>query len=226
MPRPSAGIGKPPAALPGLRVAAFTGGAKAPSARFRVRQYIPLLAQQGVELVELSPSLGSYPPEKQWARPAWLLGSLAQRLPNIAAGRAADVTLLHREMISTLYTFEGLTRRPRVIDVDDAIHLFRNGWAAKHLAERADMVVVGNNWLAEAWGRWNTKVQVLPTPVDTGSYHVEPLPEMPCIGWIGSFGNLRYLEGVAPALAEVIRRFPKVSIAVCSERPPRLPGLP
>ncbi len=129
-------------------------------------------------------------------------------------------------MVSTLYTLEGLTRRPRVIDVDDAIHLFRDGWAAKHLAERADIVVVGNNWLAEAWRKWNHKVEVLPTPVDTGSYHVEPLPEMPCIGWIGSFGNLRYLEGIAPALAEVIRRFPEVSIAVCSERPPRLPGLP
>jgi glycosyltransferase involved in cell wall biosynthesis len=209
-----------------VRVAAFTGGAKALSARFRVRQYIPLLAGAGVDVVELSPGLGSYPPEQHWWRPAWLIGSLAQRLPQIMAGWAADVTLLHREMISTLYTLERFTRAPRILDVDDAIHLFRRGRAARHLAERADLVVVGNDWLAEAWRRWNAVVEVLPTAVDTDFYHVRPLPERPSVGWIGSFGNLRYLESIAPALARIVRRFPEASIAVCSERPPNLPGLP
>jgi glycosyltransferase involved in cell wall biosynthesis len=213
-------------ARPAIRVTAFTGGVKAPSARFRVRQYIPRLAQHGVEIVELSPGLGSYPPERRWQRPAWLVGSLAQRVPQIMAGRAGDVTLLHREMISTLYTLEGLTRRPCVVDVDDAIHLFRRGWAAKRLARHADLVVVGNNWLAEEWRRWNANVEILPTAVDTDCYHVRPFPEPPVIGWIGSFGNLRYLEAIAPALAEIVRRFPEVSIAVCSERAPKLPGLP
>ena len=211
---------------PAVRVTAFTGGAKAPSARFRVRQYIPRVAKHGVEIVELSPGLGSYPPERRWQRPAWLVGSLAQRLPQIVAGRAGDVTLLHREMISTLYTLEGLTRRPCIVDVDDAIHLFRRGWAARHLARHADLVIVGNNWLAGEWRRWNANVEVLPTAVDTDGYDPRPFPERPVIGWIGSFGNLRYLEGIAPALAEIARRFPEVSIAVCSERPPTLPGLP
>lgn len=209
-----------------VRVAAFTGGAKAPSARFRVRQYIPLLAGAGVDVVELSPGLGSYPPERHWRRPAWLIGSLAQRLPQIAAGWAADLTLLHREMISTFYTLERFTRRPRIVDVDDAIHLFRRGQAARHMAERADLVVVGNDWLAETWRRWNAAVEVLPTAVDTDFYDVRPLPERPSVGWTGSLGNLRYLEGIAPALAGIVRRFPQVSIAVCSERPPKLPGLP
>jgi glycosyltransferase involved in cell wall biosynthesis len=209
-----------------VRMMAFTGGAKAPSARFRVRQYIPLLAQYAVEVVELSPGLGSYPPRQRWRRPAWALGSLAQRLPQIAAGWAGDVTLLHREMISTLYTLERFTRPPRIVDVDDAIHLFRHGRAAKRLAERADLVVVGNACLAETWRQWNSRVEILPTAVDTSCYAVRPLPERPSIGWIGSFGNLRYLEAIAPALAEVVRRFPAVSIAVCSERPPQLAGLP
>lgn len=209
-----------------VRAAAFTGGATTPSARFRVRQYIPSLARHGVDLVELSPRLGSYPPERRWRRPAWAVGSLAQRLPQIAAGWAADVTLLHREMISTLHTVEGLTRRPRLVDVDDAIHLFRRGWAAKRLARSADLVVVGNQWLAETWRQWNPNVEILPTAVDTGFYHVRPFPERPSIGWIGSFGNLRYLESLAPALSEIVRRFPAVSIAVCSERPPSLAGLP
>ncbi len=226
MPRPSARIGKPPAALPGLRVAAFTGGARAPSARFRVRQYIPALASHGVRVIELAPRLGSYPPVCRWQRPLWGLGTLAQRLPQIAAGRAAEVTLLHREMVSTLYTLEGLTRRPRVIDVDDAIHLFRHGHAARRLGERSELVIVGNPWLAEAWQRWNQRVEILPTAVDTQHYRVTALPERPVVGWIGSAGNLRYLEDIAPALAEVARRFPDALFAVCCERAPDLGGLP
>jgi glycosyltransferase involved in cell wall biosynthesis len=209
-----------------VSVFAFTGGEMAIAARFRVRQYIPLLARQGVDIVELSSRLGSYPPERHWQRPAWLVGSLADRVPDILKGWAADVTLLQREMISTLYTFEGFTQRPRLVDVDDAIHLFRNGWAAKRLARSADLVVVGNDYLAEFWSKWNSMVEILPTAVDTNLYTVRPLPERRCIGWIGSFGNLRYLEIIAPALAEVVHRFPDVSIAVCSNRPPKLDGLP
>ncbi len=209
-----------------LRVDAFTGGVSASSARFRVRQYIPMLAPLGIDIVERSPRLGSYPPPRHWQRPVWALGSLAQRIPAIVAGWRADVTLLHREMISTLCTFEGLTRRPRLVDVDDAIHLYRRGWAAKRLAGLADLVVVGNDWLAEAWRCWNRRIEVLPTAVDTAAYRVEPLPERPAIGWIGSAGNLCYLERIAPALGHVARRFPGVSIAVCCEQPPDLPGLP
>jgi glycosyltransferase involved in cell wall biosynthesis len=184
------------------------------------------LAAAGVDLVELSPGLGSYPPEQRWQRPFWLVGSLVQRLPQIVAGWGGEVTLLHREMISTLYTLEGLTRRPCILDVDDAIHLFRHGWAARRLARHADLVIVGNSWLAAEWRRWNANVEVLPTAVDTGRYRLRPFPECPTIGWIGSFGNLPYLEAIAPALAEIIRRFPGVTIAVCSERPPKLPGVP
>jgi glycosyltransferase involved in cell wall biosynthesis len=226
MPRPSLGIGKPRGAASALRVAAFTGGTKAPSARFRVRQYIPALACCGVDVVEFAPRLGSYPPARRWRRPFWGLGSLCERLPQIAAGWAADITLLHREMVSTLYTLEGLTQSPRVLDVDDAIHLFRDGRAARRLAERCDLVIVGNAWLAEAWWRWNPRVELLPTAVDTERYRVFPLPERRVVGWIGSASNLRYLEKLAPALSQVALRFPEVSFAVCCERAPDLGGLP
>ncbi|MBV8738926.1 MAG: glycosyltransferase family 4 protein [Alphaproteobacteria bacterium] len=209
-----------------IRVAAFTGGAKALSARFRVRQYIAPLAAEGIDVAEFGPGLGSYPPARQWQRPAWLVGSLAQRVPQLVAGWGADITLLHREMISTFYTLEGLTRRPRLLDIDDAIHLFRGARAAKQLAKRADLIIVGNDWLAEAWRRWNPRVEILPTAVDIDCCNVRPLPEQPCIGWIGSRGNLRYLETIGPAMTELVRRFPNLSIAVCCDQPPRLDGLP
>jgi glycosyltransferase involved in cell wall biosynthesis len=208
-----------------LRVAAFTGGAEG-SSRFRVRQYIAPLARLGIAVDERRPGLGSYPPRNRLLRPAWLAGTLVQRLPQLAAGWRADVTVLQREMVSTLPTLEGLARRPRLVDIDDAIHLLRGGRAARHLARLADLVVVGNAWLADVWRQWNPAVEVLPSPVDTDLYAAGAWSERPVIGWIGSGSNLRYLSGIAPALERVVSRIPGVIVAVCCERRPNLPGLP
>jgi glycosyltransferase involved in cell wall biosynthesis len=209
-----------------LRVAAFTAGANAPGARFRVRQYQAPLACHGIALREFWTGLGGYPPRRRWLRPAWLIGTLAQRLPQLAAAAGADIVLFQRELVSTLPTLEGLTRRPRVVDIDDAIHLFRGGGAARRLARLADLVVVGNAWLAEVWRQWHPAVEILPTAVDTEHYVPAPLPERPVLGWIGSRQNLTYLRGIAPALAEIVRRFPETEIAVCCDAPPALAGLP
>jgi len=47
--------------------------------------------------------------------------SVASRIPDVLRSYAYDVTLLQRELLSTLVTLEPLTSRPRVLDVDDAI---------------------------------------------------------------------------------------------------------
>lgn len=169
---------------------------------------------------------GAYPPRIKALRPAWLIGTLAQRIPQLAAGWGSDVALLQREMVSTLPTIEGWTRRPRLVDIDNSMHLHRGGLTARWLAARADLVVVGNDWLAEIWQKWNPAVEILPTAVDTEAYRVVPSPGRPIIGWIGSAGNLRYLTGIAPALARVAARFPETVLAVCCDRPPVLPGVP
>src|SRR6516162_1097261 len=119
-----------------VRVAAFTGGAAVASARFRVRQYIAPLASLDITLREYWPGLGTYPPHFKVLRPAWLIGTLTQRLPQLAASWRADIALLQREMVSTLPTLEGWTRRPRLLDIDDSVHLHRGGWAARRLAAR------------------------------------------------------------------------------------------
>lgn len=197
-----------------------------PSARLRIRQYIRPLADLGIALREIRPGLGAFPPHNRVLRPAWLAGALAQRLFQVPACWRTDITLLQREMISTLPTFEGLTHRPRIIDVDDAVHLRRNGLAARRLGALADLVIVGNPWLADVWSHWNQRVEILPTPVDVERYRLNPLPEKPAIGWIGSSENLHYLARIVPALERVLKRFPQTEIAVCCDRPLSISGLP
>ncbi len=209
-----------------LRVTAFTAGANVPSARFRVRQYVRPLAGMGIKLEERYTSLGAYPPRAGVLRPAWLAGTIAQRLPQLAADWFSDVTLFQREMVSTLTTLEGFTRRPRLVDIDDAVHLFNNGRTARRLARLADLVIVGNAWLADAWRPWASAIEILPTAIDTGAYPISSLPERPVIGWIGVSANLRYLEGIASSLAEMLRRFPGASVAVCCDKAPDLGHVP
>jgi hypothetical protein len=138
-----------------ISVAAFTAGRNVPGSRFRVRQYIDALKQYSVELSEFYPRAGGYPPQQKWTRPFWAAASLAGRFPGIVRSYRYDVTLLQREMLSTFLTLEPLTKRPRVLDVDDAIWLNRDSSFARKLAQISDSVICGNSFLAEYFRQWN-----------------------------------------------------------------------
>jgi glycosyltransferase involved in cell wall biosynthesis len=214
-----------------VRVLALSGGANVPSARFRVAQFVGRLEQHGVELVHRPSRVGSYPPPERWRRPAWVAATLADRLPAVIRSRAFDVTLLQRELVSTLLTLEPLTRRPRVLDVDDAIWLLPRGSFAERLAARCDAVICGNDFVAEYFRRFSRAVYVLPTAVDTERF--QPAAERSrnrgggvIIGWSGSSAGFPYLALVEEALATVLRRRPQTRLRVVADMAPCLPKLP
>lgn len=206
------------------RIAAFTGGLSVPSARFRVRQYIPALGREGIDVEEFYSGFGQYPPRVRWARPFWALATLAERLPNVVMSHRYDAVLLQREIMSSFVTLEPLTTRPRILDVDDAIFLQRGGGFAKRLAELSDRVICGNNYLAEWFGRWNINVDVIPTAVDTERYfpdaETKPSDSPLVIGWIGTSGNYKYLYGIEGALAKVIRAHSGTRLKVVGDQLP------
>lgn len=207
-----------------IRIAAFTGGLSVPSARFRVRQHIPALHREGINVEEFTSAFGQYPPRVRWVRPLWALATLTERLPAVVLSHRYDATLLQREIMSTFVTLEPLTTRPRILDVDDAIFLRRGGGFARKLAELSDKIICGNNYLAEWFCRWNVNVDVIPTAVDTGRYRpsVEiKQPDSPLtIGWIGTSSNYKYLYGIESALGKVIRGHPCARLKVVSDKIP------
>lgn len=206
------------------RIAAFTGGISVPSARFRVRQYIPALREEGVKIAEFYSGVGQYPPRIRWVRPFWAIATLAERLPNVVRTHRYDAVLLQREIMSSFVTLEPLIKRPRILDVDDAIFLQRGGGFAKRLAELSDKVICGNNYLAEWFGRWNVNVDVIPTAVDTERYFPNAKTKSPeqsqIIGWIGTSGNYKYLYGIEGALAKVMRAQPGTRLKVVGDQLP------
>ncbi|MBI1787577.1 MAG: glycosyltransferase family 4 protein [Acidobacteria bacterium] len=210
-----------------LRVAAYTAGRATPSARFRVRQYVPALRELGVEMREWWSPLGSYPPRTRWLRPLWGAAAAAERALAAAHSFRAELTLLQREMLSTLITAEPLTRRPRVLDVDDAIFLHRDGRFAARLARLCDLVICGNAFLAGEFHRWNPQVTVLATAVDTDRFQPGAALDdrQPLLGWSGTSSGFPYLESLQPALAVVLARHPRARLRVIADLRPRLAAL-
>src|SRR4051794_20290200 len=136
-------------------MAAFTGGRTVPSARFRVRQHLSRLSELGIAATEFVSIVGTYPPKGELRRIAWACGALAERVPDVVRSYAYDVTFFQREFLSTLFTLERFTARPRILDVDDAIWVHRQGKAAIKLARLCDLVVCGNSYLAARFSQWN-----------------------------------------------------------------------
>lgn len=208
-----------------ISVAAFTTGRNVPASRFRVRQYIGDLKQYGVELSEFYPRAGGYPPEQRWTRPFWAAASLAGRVPDIARSFRYDVTLLQREMLSTFLTLEPLTKRPRILDVDDAIWLNRGSSFARKLAAISDSVICGNSFLAEYFRQWNTNVMILPTAVDTKRFvplKPRPFGDSLVIGWSGNRSGFADLQIIETPLRTVLTKYPKARLRVMADERPVL----
>jgi glycosyltransferase involved in cell wall biosynthesis len=211
-----------------VRLAAFTPGRTTPSARFRIRQYIPALRQAGVECVEMGAPVDAYPPRSSWVRPLWGCLALTTSLPRVLRSWRYDVTLFQREMISTLVTLEPYTKRPRVLDVDDAIFLCRSGRTAARLGQLVDLVIAGNDFVAEWFTRSASRVEVVPTAVDADMYVPRPRPssDPPTVGWIGTSGNHPYLVAIQDALRTALGAVEASRLRVVSDRRPRLDRLP
>ena len=209
-----------------LSVAAFTGGRDVPGARFRVRQYIEKLADKGIEVTEFAAPLNVYPPKNRVIRPIWGISTLASRLPGIMQSYHYDVTLLQREMLSTFATLEFLTKRPRILDVDDAIWAYRGGQFVARLAQQCDGIICGNNFLAEQFSQWNSCITIIPTAVDTARYIPAQLIKEPIIGWSGMSGAFKYLYNIEPALVAVLEKIPASRLRIIADEMPLFQKIP
>jgi glycosyltransferase involved in cell wall biosynthesis len=128
-------------------------------------------------------------------------------------------------MLSTFFTLEGLTRKPRILDVDDAIWLNRESSFARKLAEICDSVICGNSFLADHFSQWCSRISVLPTAVDTDRFRpLQPRPqtEVFTIGWSGSQSGFADLLLVEKPLQLILTLHPEMRLRVISNEPPRL----
>jgi glycosyltransferase involved in cell wall biosynthesis len=142
-----------------------------------------------------------------------------------------DGIFLHRKILNFRDAF-WLRRYSRKIiyDFDDAVMYSAKKPGScclsrqrrfRRSVELANLVIAGNPYLTEHARKFNPRVEVLPTGLDTKAYTVETKPENDGkirLVWIGSKSTLPYLARIKPALEEIGARFDNVILRIiCDE---------
>jgi len=125
---------------------------------------------------------------------------------------------LRRYSREIIYDFDdAIMYSPETTESDTTSH-FR---LFQRTVRLADMVIVGNSYLAEHAQRFNHNVKVLPTGLDTTAYNIETKTESDGkvrLVWIGSKSTLKYLAEIKPALEQIGERFSNVILRIiCDE---------
>lgn len=226
-----------------MKVAALTSGLNIPSARFRVRQYLPHLRLAGLDVSEYCPriSQGARLPGRLGevrARyfPPLVVGqvvtNLACRIPGILGSYKADVTWLERCFVPGLDDSSVLLKTPLVLDIDDAIWLYSplGVGMVSRLTRRADMVLAGNQYLADWCSQFCKNIKIIPTAVDVDRFKPRVIPKAEdapfVVGWIGTSGNFRFLDMIESALARFFSASPTARFLVVADKRPKLSALP
>ena len=220
-----------------IEVAAITSGRDLPSTRYRIRQHIHPLEKLGVNVVEHCPAIDKWAAvpgkPRRWSNKqvlpfyiAWQGTKLLTRFPGIVKSHLAGVTWLNKELLPGYSTLESLLSRPLVADIDDALWLTPpfGSRVARKLAQRADVLVVGNGYLADWFGVHNANIQIIPTAIDTELFYPDRAGKggEGCftVGWIGSQGNLAYLQSIEDALVVFLKQYTDARLLVVSDRAP------
>jgi glycosyltransferase involved in cell wall biosynthesis len=217
-----------------VRAIFFTDGVEVPASRYRCEQFFPHFAKAGVQPT-LSYAYGyayNRVHRTKWGD-AYKLASRMKRAARemLLPFSDFDVAVLQRTAVPHSALPERFIGRmgtvPTIFDFDDSLHLGVGG-AESPARERAfheacaaaDHLVAGNEWLAEL-ANHPEKTTVIPTVIDTDRYVPAPReslerPDEVVVGWMGTSGNFLFLERIARALENVLRRFPKCRVRIVS----------
>lgn len=218
-----------------MRIIALTSGVSYPSSRLRVRQCVPALARQGVNVQEFCPRIAQHVElpgvlgrvRRRYLFPVVALqtaANLAGRVPAVVASRGADLAWISRTFVIGLEETVRSLRCPPILDVDDAIWLTtpRGVSAAAAFAQRMAGVIAGNAYLAEWYGRYCPNVQIVPTAVDCSRFEPPPAGTNGSftIGWMGTSGNFGQLAIVRDAVERFLRAYPDARWLLVADRSP------
>lgn len=209
-----------------FKVASITGGVNQPSSRYRVRQYIEVLKRHNIQIDDFYSVNGKYPPANKHQRIIWGLKALFERLLQVVKinSREYDCVIVQREMMSTLHTFERFLNKNKILDVDDAVYLHKNGNFIKEIAAGSKAVICGNEYIADKFKNWNDNIYVVPTAVDTNMFiplaEEKRQNEIITLGWIGTSGGFKYVYKIEDALNFILNKYPNVELLIVSDMEP------
>jgi glycosyltransferase involved in cell wall biosynthesis len=189
-----------------------------PSSRYRIYQYIPYLREAGFE-VTICPLFKEgwfrildmrWPLLRAAVKAIYALSRLFVRIWDLMKVGRYDLYCFEHQAFPYLPTFlEKIAKRINpnmLLEFDDAIFLTPlHGRKIPKLIAMSQHVIVGNDYLKDYAIKFNPRVSVIPTVVDTERYQAKQgsrTQRQVTIGWIGLAYNLSYLKG----LGSVLRR--------------------
>lgn len=169
-----------------------------------------------------------------------ILQGFLRRILHVAQVAQYDIVLIHREvtpMGPPVFEFiiTKLLRKPILYDFDDAIWLpdpNETNWLSKTLKWKSKVkyickwswkISAGNEYLANYAQQYNSRVEIIPTVVDT-SYHLPTTSKKSSltIGWTGSHTTLQYLNPLVPIINRITKKY-SVRFMVIANKNPELP---
>lgn len=194
----------------------------AASPRYRVHQFLPALREAGLDCI-----VASALHETEWrnltgparrVRPFWYhFHETRRRIAQLLRARAYDVVFVQKALLTAF--LPGLvpllkSRARRVVyDMDDAVHIapphslrvpwktFEDTEQIKRIIRHADVVLAGNNWLADEVRALGGNAVYFPSVVDTDRFVPrERRDGRFCVGWIGNPSTMVCLKPALDAL--------------------------
>jgi glycosyltransferase involved in cell wall biosynthesis len=226
--------------------------AQAPSQRFRVEAFFPLLHKEGIRF-----HADTFLSEAAW-NVLYIKGSLLQKAGAVAMGFLKrlytvcftawkyDYVFVHREASPVgppvfEWMLAKVFRKKLIYDFDDAIWMpaisennkvarsVKCFWKIKYLCKWAYKTSPGNAFLASFAARYNKRVHIIPTCVDTETRYnrLKDQGTVPAVvGWTGSHSTLKYLDGLVPVLQKLEETYDFTFLVICDKKPAfRLKGL-
>jgi glycosyltransferase involved in cell wall biosynthesis len=139
----------------------------------------------------------------------------------------ADVVVIQRELCRPgEWTLERELRKrvPRFVwDYDDALYAtdaFGRSGHADAVLGMADLVLAGNEMLAEYARERGCRAVVVPTSLDAERYGPRPTRSSPAqvvIGWVGNPFNLRHFDAIMPALRRICNDHTEVVLRIVTD---------
>lgn len=219
-----------------MRISALTPGINVPSSRYRVRQYIPALSDAGISVDEFAAKidysaklpgiLGKI--KQRYIFPisaSWIGIKSISRINDIIKSNRYDAVWLNRIIVSSVF-LEKFIRQPLIYDVDDAIWI-NNERIIRKIAEKAEILIAGNSFIANWFSQINPHIYIIPTAIDTHRFFPSEsrAKNLFKIVWTGSHQTDHYLLSIENALAKFLNERKDALLVIISDVYPRFTSI-
>lgn len=215
-----------------------------PGQRFRFEHYLDFLRQNGYKtrissFYSLNGWKSLYQPGNKFRKIRAVLAGLFRRVADLFRIPFYDYVYLYREAAPIgppffEWVIASVLRKKIIYDFDDAIWIpvsseynkaasgLRNFGKVEKICRWSYKVSVGNAFLGSFASKYNSKVLLIPTVVDTENGHnrlQDQDTNAPAIGWTGTFSTLPYLNMVLPVLQRLQEKYPFTFYVIADKDP-------